>query len=133
MDFFRTQLSLCGLSVDEAAQFLAVERRRVRAWARNIAPVPTHVLRRLSALYSEQEDVADEIVQRWEEAGRPAEFKFAVSATDEEARGLGWPSVSAQMIPAAIAQTVIAPVRIECVPLGVPAERADVPDLADVA
>jgi uncharacterized protein YbaA (DUF1428 family) len=121
------------LSVDEAAQFFAVERRRVRAWTRDSSSVPHHVLRRLSALYSEQEDVADEIVQRWEDAGRPAEFKFAVSATDEEARELGWPSVSAQMIPAAIAQTVIAPVRIDCVPLGVPAERAEGPQLAEVA
>ena len=130
MDFFRAQLSLCGLSVDQAAQFLAVERRRVRTWIRDATKVPPHVLRRLSALYSEQEDVADEIVQRWEEAGRPDEFKFAVSATDDEVRVLGWPSISAQMIPVAIAQTVIAPVRIECVSLEDSVARQDLAAVA---
>lgn len=130
MNFFLTQLSLCGLSVDDAARFFGVERRRVRKWTRNSDSVPPHILRRISSLYAEQEQMAEEIVDAWEASGRPDRFKFAVSATDEEADDLGWPSVSAQMIPAAIAQTVIAPVRIVCVPLGAAVEREGLAEVA---
>jgi uncharacterized protein YbaA (DUF1428 family) len=124
MEFLRAQLSLCGMSVDAAAQYFDVHRRVVRGWIFNPDKMPQHVHTALVKLFAEQEEMAEEIVEAWEESGRPDTFKFAVSSTDEEAQEMGWPCVSAQMVPPAIAQTVVAPARIEIVSLTTSSDEA---------
>lgn len=131
MEFLRAQLSLCGLSIDAAGQYFDVPRRTVRGWVFNPGTVPPHIHDALVKLFAEQEEMAEEIVETWEASGRPQRFKFAVSSTDDEAREMGWPCIAAQMVPPAIAQTVIAPAQIEVVPL--PMSRDEVATLEEVA
>lgn len=66
----------------------------------------------LAKLHQQQQKYADELLESWDRAGRPAMVTIEVAADDESARRKGWPSVGAQMVAPLIAQTYIAPARI---------------------
>lgn len=63
----------------------------------------------------EQNQVAEEIYQQWEKAGAPKQFSYQVSASDEEAHELGWPSRETQLCAVAIAQFILHGVSISVV------------------
>lgn len=123
MTSFNMMLQICGLSIDTAAAFLNTHRRAVIRWTRGAVQPSDEVLIQLGALQARQQDVADTIISSWEDAGRPGELTIAIARSDDEARAMGWPSLAAQMAPAAIAQAVLAPIRIHL-------EQAEPLDLA---
>ena len=112
MTSFSMMLQMCGLSIEAAAAYLNTHRRVVLRWVRDGGEPSDEALVLIGALQARQQDVADTIIMSWEDAGRPSELTIAIARSDEEARAMGWPSLDAQKAPAAIAQAVLAPIRV---------------------
>ncbi len=113
MNTFSVLMRICGLTPHDAAQLLNIPPRVVLRWERGVGDPPTDAIAALGALQARQQDVADAIIASWDEAGRPDALSIAIARDDDEARSLGWPSLAAQVAPAAIAQAVLGPIRIE--------------------
>ena len=113
MNTFGVLLQICGITTHQAAHFLGVPPRVVIRWVRGVGQPTVEALTRLGGLQARQQDVADAILTSWDEAGRPASLSITVARDDDEAKGMGWPSLAAQIAPTAIAQAVLGPVRIE--------------------
>ncbi len=113
MNMFAVLIQLCGISPHQAAHFLGVPPRVVIRWTRGVSQPTAEALTALGGLQARQQDVADAIITSWDEAGRPPTLSIAVARDDEEAKTLGWPSLAAQIAPAAIAQAVLGPIRIQ--------------------
>lgn len=127
MNGFAVMIRLCGLDVDSATYFLGVRRRIVAAWAKGGKPASQEAIEALSKLHQQQQKYADDLLEAWDAAGRPATMAIEVSANDAAARARGWPSVGAQMVAPVIAQTYLSPARIvfqeeEAAPVAMAAE-----------
>ncbi len=109
---FGVLLQICGMTPHDAALFLSTPPRVIIRWTRGVGQPATEAVAALGALLARQQEVADAIINSWDEAGRPASLSIAVARDDEEARSMGWPSLAAQIAPTAIAQAVLAPIRI---------------------
>lgn len=113
MNTFGVMIQICGLSPHQAAHFLEVPPRVVARWTRGVGRPTVSALAALGDLQARQQNVADAIISSWDEAGRPASLSIAVARDDDEAKEMGWPSLAAQIAPAAIAQAVLGPISIE--------------------
>lgn len=113
MNMFGVLIQLCGISPHQAAHFLDVPPRVVARWTRGVGQPTTEALIALGGLQARQQNVADAIITSWDEAGRPPSLSIAVARDDDEAKKLGWPSLAAQIAPAAIAQAVLGPINIQ--------------------
>ena len=113
MNTFGVTLQICGLSPHQASHFLDVPPRVVARWMRGVGRPTVEALAALGDLQARQQNVADAIITSWDEAGRPASLAITVARDDDQAREMGWPSLAAQIAPAAIAQTVLGPISIE--------------------
>ena len=113
MKSFNVLLQICGLTPDTAAAFLNLSRRIVIRWCWGIGEPSDDAMNLIGALHARQQDVADAIITSWDEAGRPAELTIAIARNDQEAQAMGWPSLTAQTAPAAIAQAVLTPIRVK--------------------
>ena len=112
MHSFAVLIRLCGLDVDSATHFLGLRRRVVAKWARGIGEARPEVIDALSKLHQQQQKYADDLLEAWDEAGRPLTMAIEICASDEAAQERGWPSVGAQLVAPVIAQTYISPARI---------------------
>ena len=112
MNGFAVLIRLCGLDVDSATHFLGVRRRVVANWAKGSGEPSDAAIAALSKLHQQQQEYADDLLEAWEEAGRPASMAIEVSASDAAAREQGWPSVGAQLVAPVIAQTYLSPAKI---------------------
>lgn len=128
MNTFGVLLQICGLTPHDAAHLMKIPPRVVMRWVRGLAEPSAEAMSALGALQARQQDVADAILTSWDEAGRPPGLSIAIARDDDEARSMGWPSLAAQAAPAAIAQAVLGPVKIE-LDQGLPA----MPDPATIA
>lgn len=113
MNTFSVLLQICGATPHDAAHYLRLPPRVILRWTRGVGEPSAEAMSALGALQARQQDVADAIITSWDEAGRPASLSIAVARDDEEARSMGWPSLTAQVAPTAIAQAVLGPVKIE--------------------
>ena len=113
MNTFGVLTQICGLSTHDAAQYLKVPPRVALRWSRGVGEATPDALAALGSLQARQQDVADAIISSWDEAGRPPSISLSVARDDDEARSMGWPSLASQIAPAAIAQAILAPIRIE--------------------
>ncbi len=113
MNTFGVMIQMCGLSPHQAAHFLKVPPRVVARWTRGVGRPTAEALATLGDLQARQQNVADAIITSWDRAGRPATLAITVARDDDEAREMGWPSLAAQIAPAAIAQAVLGPISIE--------------------
>ena len=59
MTTFKSALGICGLSQQEAADFLSVSLGSVKDWCRGKTPPPYGVWQQLSGLYRQIEEAAD--------------------------------------------------------------------------
>lgn len=112
MNGFAVLIRLCGLDVDSASHFLGVRRRAVVNWTKGNSEPRPEAIDALSKLHQQQQKYADDLLEAWDEAGRPASIVIEISASDEAARARGWPSVGAQLVAPVIAQTYISPARV---------------------
>ena len=112
MTGFAVLIRLCGLDVDSATYFLGMRRRLIAGWVRGNGEPSKEAIDALSKLHQQQQKYADDLLEAWDEAGRPASMAVEVSATDEAAQARGWPSVGAQLVAPVIAQTYLSPARI---------------------
>lgn len=112
MNGFAVLIRLCGLDADSAAHFLGVRRRAVLNWMKGVGEARPEVTDALSKLHQQQQKYADDLLEAWDEAGRPPSIAIEICADDEGARARGWPSVGAQLVAPMIAQTYISPARI---------------------
>ena len=112
MNSFAVLIRLCGLDVDSATHFLGIRRRAVLGWTKGNGEARPEVIDALSKLHQQQQKYADDLLEAWDEAGRPPTMAIEICATDEGARARGWPSVGAQLVAPVIAQTYISPARI---------------------
>ena len=110
---FAALVRLCGLSANQTAQFLGVKRHAVIGWLREDGEPPEEMMKKLYELYAAQESAAEEILDHWDEMGRPDAMTLTVAATDSEALEAGWPGVAAQMTSLAIAQATLPNVKID--------------------
>lgn len=113
MNTFRILLRICGLSPHDLAFHLKVPPKLVKDWQEGLSEAPTAAVTALGKIQARQQDMADEIIAAWERAGRPPSITFAAAKDNQEARSIGWPSAAAQVAPAAIAQGILGPVKIE--------------------
>ena len=113
MNTFAVLLQICGITPHQAAQFLNVPPRVIVRWARSVGQPTSEAMTKLAGLQARQQDVADVIITSWDKAGRPPSLSITVARDDDEAKEMGWPSLAAQIAPAAIAQAVLGPIQIE--------------------
>lgn len=104
---FGALVRLCGLSANEAAHLIGASRAEVVGWLRNESAPPDEAMQKLYRLFAAQEQAAEEIIEAWERSGKPHALTLKVAANNEAARAEGWPSMSAQMVPIAIAQATL--------------------------
>lgn len=112
MNTFKMLLRVCGLSPHDLAFHLKVQPQMVKDWQEGQFDPPAVAITALGAIQARQQELADEVIATWEEAGRPTAISYAAAKDNQEARSIGWPSVAAQIAPAAIAQGVLGPVKI---------------------
>ncbi len=112
MNTFKILLRVCGMSPHDLAFHLKIPPQMVKGWQQGESEPPTAAYTALGAIQARQQEMADEIIATWEEAGRPPAISYAAAKDNQEARSIGWPSAAAQMAPAAIAQGVLGPVKI---------------------
>ncbi|MGB0411115.1 MAG: hypothetical protein ACPGFA_05980 [Pikeienuella sp.] len=112
MNGFAVLIRLCGLDVDSATYFLGLRRRVIANWAKGGGNPTDAAIAALSKLHQQQQKYADDLLEAWDEAGRPATMAIEVSANDAAARERGWPSVRAQLVAPVIAQTYLSPARV---------------------
>lgn len=113
MNTFSVLIQICGLTPHDAAYLLKTPPRVVLRWARGVGDPSADAIAALGALQARQQDVADAIITSWDAAGRPDALSIAIARDDDEARSMGWPSLASQVAPAAIAQAVLGPIRID--------------------
>lgn len=113
MNTFKILLRVCGLSPHDLAFHLKVPAQMVKSWQEGESEPPAVAVTALGAIQARQQEMADEIIATWENAGRPPAITFAAAKNNQEARSIGWPSAAAQIAPAAIAQGVLSPIKIQ--------------------
>jgi len=113
MNTFRILLRICGLSPHDLAFHLKVPPKLVKSWQQGETEPPSAAIIALGKIQARQQEMADEIIETWEQAGRPPTIFFTAAKDNQEARTIGWPSVAAQVAPAAIAQGVLGAVKVE--------------------
>ena len=113
MNTFSVLMRICGLTPHDVGHMLKIPPRIVLRWEKGVGDPSPDAIAALGALQARQQNVADAIINSWDEAGRPDALSIAVARDDDAARAMGWPSLAAQVAPAAIAQAVLGPIRIE--------------------
>lgn len=111
---FGAMLSNAGLSEEAAARLVGVKRRAILRWISD-GGAPKEAIKAVRELVFEQNRVAEEICDSWEQAGKPHKFSYLVSSNDADAISLGWPSRDAQLCAVAIAQFILHGVTISVV------------------
>lgn len=126
-EIFGAMLQACGLDFRSAAELLCVDPDTVLVWFTGTTAPDEKALWKLAEFARFQSEIADEILEMWEMAGRPLSIKYGVSVSDLSAKKLGWPSRAAQVAAVAQAQVALAPVLVEVVPI----PSRDGSDIAD--
>jgi len=106
-------IQVCELSPHQAAHFLDAPPRVVACWTRGVGRPTADALKAPGDLQASQQNVADVIISSWDKVGRPTSLSITVARDDDQAKEMGWPSLAAQIAPAAIAQAVLGPISIE--------------------
>ena len=97
---FRLLLNSSGLSIREAADFLDVRFNTIESWSSGRRSIPDGAVAQLLTLIDRQGRAAQEALSAIREGVAehgvlPEEIEIGLSTDDHEARGLGWPTVSA--------------------------------------
>lgn len=99
MTLFALLIDRCGLSHQEAAEFLQVRRDTVHSWSTDRRPAPAGVIGQLRALYRAIDRAANEAMAELGRAikqrGAPEVIELGLASDDHEARSLGLPCVGA--------------------------------------
>jgi transcriptional regulator with XRE-family HTH domain len=107
----------CGLSQREAADFLSVSVDTIKSWASGRNLVPPGVIAQLRGLHGQIDRSAHEAAARISALhrghGTPDLIELGLSASDDEAKTLGWPCVGTHAaLLGRIAALIDAPVAI---------------------
>lgn len=113
---FGALLRLCGLNAGDASYFLGVHRRVILGWLNGAEEPPAEVHEQLYNLFHRQEEAAEEIIGFWRESGEPDVFELRIPTTNEASQKAGWPCITAQVQPIAMAQATLANVTITLKP-----------------
>lgn len=84
MTTFAASIRLCGLSQQEAAEFLGVRVDTIKSWSAGRNPVPQGVWQMLADLWRRIEDAADNAAASIETDGLDPRALQNVSANDED-------------------------------------------------
>lgn len=109
---FGALLRLCGLNAGDAAHYLGIHRRIILGWLNGSEEPPAEVYDQLYHLFHRQEEAAEEIIGFWRESGEPDIIELRIPSNNEAAQKAGWPSVTAQVQPIAMAQATLANVKV---------------------
>ena len=100
------------MNAGDAATYLGVPRPEVLQWRNGQSEPPELVMMKLYELIDRQERASDQIVKYWEDAGRPPEMELVVSKNNDDAQKAGWPCLTAERAPIAMAQALLVNVKI---------------------
>ena len=132
---FKLLCQSCGLTMDEAINFLNIRHDTGKSWWLGRRNPPEEVLRDLHSLHARIDDVARNVLatidQVEREKGELEKIAIGVAVDDHEAHDLGWPCIGATAAIARIVLENLAPdklARVIIVPRGSTPETAAAAD-----